>query len=59
MFEVMSTEKRILAEHKRFRGVADDAAIKELVIMCSRMVALTGAPKTRTEESPPKRRAAP
>jgi len=63
MFEVMSTEKRILTEHKRLRGVADDAAIdglrQEMAITRLRMIALTGAPQTRTEESPPKRRAAP
>ena len=55
--------KRILTEHKRLRGVADDAAIdglrQELAITRLRMIALTGAPQTRTEESPPKRRAAP
>jgi hypothetical protein len=63
MFEVMSTEKRILAEHKRLRGVANDAAVdglrQELAILRPRMIALTGAPQTRTEESPPKRRTAP
>jgi len=61
MLEVMSTEKRILAEHKRLRATADDAAIgglqQELAIIRLRMIALTAAPQTGTEQSLPERKA--
>jgi 2,4-dienoyl-CoA reductase-like NADH-dependent reductase (Old Yellow Enzyme family) len=56
MLQVMSTERRILAEHKRLRGTADDAAIgglqQELAIARLRMIALTAAPSDSTERAP-------
>jgi 2,4-dienoyl-CoA reductase-like NADH-dependent reductase (Old Yellow Enzyme family) len=62
MLEVMSTERRILAEHKRLRATADAAAIgglqQELAITRLRMVALTAAPSASIERAPPEREVA-
>jgi hypothetical protein len=62
MLEVMWTEKRILAEHKRLRATADDAAIgglqQELAIARLRMIALTAAPSDSTKQAPHEREVA-